>query len=187
MAYVYANAQLLSNMPTQTLVDQKHPAGICASYTCDYIKKRLDPTKAAINLSTYEQAKRINKMVSRQKSYESLRFWGGKGDLKSLFDAYGIQQHSHTNYTNGLQEGWTDIAGINGKPVGIYYIALEFQHGGHAIAYDKRNQSVADANAGIYQYPAALSWETVRTTIINAFPQAGTLTRIQVINCELKT
>ncbi len=184
MAYVYTG-KLESRMPTTTVVEEKHPAGICASYTCDYIKKRL--AGKVINLSTYEDTKkRLQKLINRQKSYERAN------DLKSLFDSYGIERasmHKLLPDNNGNRgEEWNDNSLMAGLERGIYYVAFYFAKGSHAIAFDKANFCVADANAGVYKYELAdqLSWQNVFDTVKVAFPEAGELRKIEVIKCRLK-
>ena len=142
---MYDNATLLCEPPTYDTVKKKHPAGICASFACDWLKKLL--AGKPINASTYEEAKRINKMIGRQNSYEK------KGDLDVIANLYGIEfEHLKGLIYERNDDAQDDFpAYFKGLPAGYYYMSLyDPGSGGHAMAYDKHVGQFAEANYGVF-------------------------------------
>ena len=62
---MYKDTDLVAKPPTTAIVKERHKAGICASFAMDWLKKKL--AKKVVNQSTYQELRRINKMVDRKK------------------------------------------------------------------------------------------------------------------------
>ena len=135
---MYAGTTIVFKGPKFDDVKKAHPAGVCASFTFDWIKKVL--AKKVCNESTYESSSRLKKLVTRQNKYEN-----SDGDLNVLAKAYGLQ----------LMQG-TFIKADDVKPgifkpdSSMYYISLQLQQGPqHAIGFDRATNQFCDANFGI--------------------------------------
>jgi hypothetical protein len=141
---MYKNATLLVKPPTFDTVIKAHRKGICASFACDWLKKLL--ASKPINESTYEEVKRINKMVGRQKTYEK------DGDLNTIAGLYGLKiEHMRGLMYERNSDEQDDFPGyFKGLPAGYYYLSLyDPASGGHALGYDKHTGQFCDANYGV--------------------------------------
>lgn len=133
----YAGTTLTIHAPEAATIQKKHPAGICASFVCDWLKKLL--AKKPLSDLTYADKARVDKLIKRQKKYE------GSDDLKTIFKSYGL---TFTSDRGVPRENVVEY--FEGLPAGYYYISLKFASGfGHALGYNAHGPSFCDPNIGV--------------------------------------
>ena len=135
---MYKDTTVLFKGPKFEDVKKAHPAGVCASFTLDWIKKVL--AQKTCNESTYESSSRLRKLVRRQNKYEN-----SEGDLTVLAKSYGLE------LLQGAAIRANDIKPAIFKPdSSCYYISLQLQEGPqHAIGFNRATKQFCDANFGI--------------------------------------
>jgi hypothetical protein len=132
----------------------KHPAGVCASFALDWLKKKaaLKPVNEStytVDNGTWRHTSRLDKIVKRQRKYEATG-----GNLISAAESYGLTYAWQRNcvedpYPDTLAEQF--ITWNTHAPVGLYYLSFRMENGqGHAIGYDRGANEFCDANSGIF-------------------------------------
>ena len=151
---MYVNAQRLFPGLTAADVRAKHAAGVCSSFTMDWLKKKaagkmVNGATYTVNNGSWNHTSRLNKIVARQKNYEK------SGDLAVEAKSYGLL-YTHLKNFGGSFGG--DLAEAFAAydltlAAGLYYLSFQMDRGeGHAIGYDKRAMEFCDANEGIYRF-----------------------------------
>ena len=151
---MYADTTIVFKGPKFDDVKKAHPAGVCASFTFDWIKKVL--AKKVCNESTYESSGRLRKLVRRQNKYEN-----SEGDLTVLAKSYGLE------ILQGSAIRADDIKPAIFKPdSSCYYISMQLQQGPqHAIGFDRSTNLFCDANFGIMK----LNTRTIDSIILECW------------------
>lgn len=129
-------------------VKRLHPAGFCASFTFDWLKKNL--ARKPLSETTYTKRNRLRKIASRQRTYEDPKSEG----LETIAQLYGLRIEFVRNFGTDDLENPSEIENVL-KDSNSLYISLVSKHfsgpriSGHALGYDKSKNTFCDVNVGI--------------------------------------
>lgn len=179
---MYKKAKLLISPPDSEKVIKAHAAGICSSFTCDWLKKLLANKK--LEATTYEDNSRLNKMVRRQNAYEK-----SDAGLDNIAKAYGLSFGDNSCLMVSQFGGDEDNIGpyFAKLPAGYYYMSLMFSRSAcHALGLNSHTSQFCDANYGIFDMQGQSMAQIISQCADYLEDECGSLRAVNVYPVKLR-